>query len=262
MKRKILILFFGFLLFFPFAQQVEETVVAYADSANYQTEKDYIATDSILKTDYKTSNTTYPKTIDPNFKSKYKGPEFDYTTIKPKESLWEKLKRKLEKFLESIFGEVKPGAINDITLVAFRVIAIVVIGFFLYLIISYLVDKDGNFFFSKKNRKVHIRSGELHENIHEINFPETIANFERAKDFRSAVRYHFLYLLKKLNDGNIIVWNPEKTNKDYIKEISKTEHRDKYVEFAYYFDNVWYGEHTIDEPQYMNLRKNFIEAKF
>jgi hypothetical protein len=77
------------------------------------------------------------------------------------------------------------------------------------------------FCLEKKNRKINIKNQDLEENIHEINFPEAILKLEKQHDYRSAIRYHFLQALKKLSDKNLITWNPEKTNRDYLREIEK-----------------------------------------
>jgi hypothetical protein len=66
----------------------------------------------------------------------------------------------------------------------------------LYFIIKYILGKDGNFIFGKKNKKLNLNVEELHENIHEINFPESIAKFELAHDYRSAVRISSCLFLK------------------------------------------------------------------
>ena len=251
-------LFFFLILNFSSAFSQEEEYPYVEDSAFVETDYDNkLKVDSILKNNPETTNTIYPKTFDPNFKNKYKGEEFDYTTIKPKESLWEKITRRIKKIIESVFGELNPGKATSITEVVLKLFGIIVIGFALYFIIRYIVGKDGNFFFSRKNKKVNIQSGDLHENIHEINFPETILEFEKKGDFRSAIRYQFLFLLKKLSDKKLIDWNPEKTNRDYLYELKSEKLKENYKQLAYIFDNVWYGEFDIDENDYQYYKTKF-----
>ena len=166
--------------------------------------------------------------------------------------------------METIFGEMDPVKSIQITELVLRILAIIIAGFVLYFLLRFLMGENGNLFFGKKNKKIGIKTSDLHENIHEINFPETIAKFEREKDYRSAIRYQFLFVLKKLTDKKIISWNPEKTNKDYVVELkieNETLNR-QFSELVYIFDNVWYGEFEINQDSYQNFKQKFTEIKF
>lgn len=240
----------------------EEPYDMILDSLSMEYGGEKIKTDSILRSGYETSNPLYPKKIDPNYRSKYKGEDFDYTTIKPKESFWDKVKRRISKILEAIFGKFDGMGVNKWTEIILRIFLVLIAGVVLYFLIKLLFDKEGNFIFSKKNKKADISATELHENIHEINFPESILGFEKAKDFRSAIRYQFLFVLKKMTDKNIIHWNPEKTNKDYLKELENTSHKKPYRDLALIFDYVWYGEFEINEQQYQKFKNQFQESGF
>ncbi|MCJ8154289.1 DUF4129 domain-containing protein [Chryseobacterium sp. SSA4.19] len=233
----------------------------YVDSLNTGHYKNMYRADSVLAKNPVTENTLYPKKFKENIPSRYKGKDFDYTTVKPRMSFWEKLMQKIYKIIESIFGETVFTKSGNIAGILVRLFAILLVGFLLYFIIKYLVGKEGNFFFGKKNKKVNIKDEELHENIHEINFPESILQFEKAGDFRSAVRYQFLFILKKLNDRKLIVWNPEKTNKDYVAELKAPHLKDAFYDLSYIFDYVWYGEFSITEESYLKFKNQYQSFK-
>ena len=101
----------------------------------------------------------------------------------------------------------------------------------------------------------------MYENIHEINFPESILGFERSGDYRSAIRYHFLFVLKKLSDKKRINWNPEKTNKDYVRELKADHLQEEFSKLSYIFDYVWYGEFSIDEESYEKFKEQYQSFK-
>ena len=271
MKFRFLLFILLFLSHFSFAQEEKETVieevVIEADTLAETVDDEIVShymnmapADSILAVDSITHNTVYPKTFDKSFQSKYKPPDFDYTTTKPKESFLKKLFRKIGQWLDSVLG-TSISATNSFTEVILKLLGILLIAFLAYLLIRYLVGKDGNFFFTKRNKKLNIDDANLHENIHEINFPTTISQFESQKDFRNAVRYRFLFTLKKLNDKQLIEWNPEKTNKDYVKELSKTAHNKDFGRLSTIFDYVWYGEFDINESDYQYFRSTFENFK-
>lgn len=229
----------------------------YLDSINTGHYRNMYRADSILQKNPVSENTVYPKNFKPNIPSRYQGKDFDYTTVKPRMSFWEKLMNKIGRLLESIFGQTVFTKTGNVAGILIRFFAILLVGFLLYFIIKYLIANGGISFFGKKNRKLDIRDEELHENIHEINFPESILKFEKSGDFRSAVRYQFLYALKKLSDKKLIIWNPEKTNKDYLAELKVPQLKNQFYDLAYIFDYVWYGEFIIDESSYLKFKNQF-----
>ena len=117
--------------------------------------------------------------------------------------------------------------------------------------------KDGNFFFSKKNKKLKIGTEDLKENIHEINFDKSISDFEAKANYRMATRYQFLSLLKKLSDKKLIDWNIEKTNRDYSRELKNVTQKTQFDRLTYIFENVWYGEIDLDEQRYQSFKSYF-----
>lgn len=233
----------------------------YVDSMDTGHYRNMYRADSVLQKNPVGENTVYPKTFKPNVPSRYEGKDFDYTTVKPRMSFWEKLMNKIGRLLDSIFGETVFTKTGNIAGILFRLFVILLVGFLLYFIIKYAIANGGIPFFGKKNRKVDIRDEELHENIHEINFPESILKFEKAGDFRSAVRYQFLFVLKKLSDKKLIAWNPEKTNKDYLAELKAPYLKDRFYDLSYIFDYVWYGEFTIDEEAYLKFKNQYQSFK-
>ncbi|MDQ1163618.1 hypothetical protein QE422_003986 [Chryseobacterium sp. SORGH_AS 447] len=233
----------------------------YVDSIDTGHYRNMYRADSVLQKNPVSENTVYPKNFKPNVPSRYNGKDFDYTTVKPRMSFWEKLMDKIGRLLDSIFGKTIFTKTGNVAGVLIRFFAILLVGFLLYFIVKYLIANGGFSLFGKKNRKVDIREEELHENIHEINFPESILKFEKSGDFRSAVRYQFLFILKKLSDKKLITWNPEKTNKDYLAELKVPHLKNQFYDLSYIFDYVWYGEFTIDEASYMKFKDQYQSFK-
>ena len=232
------------------------------DSSFIYGEDEYVKSDSDLKKIPVTNEVVFPKKFAENFQSKYKSEEFDYTTIKPRESLWEKMKKKIAEIMRAIFGEVDPLKTSNYAEIILRFFAIIIIGLVIYFLLKFLLGKDGNYFFGKKNKKLNIAEQDLEENIHEINFPNSINDFERKKDYRSAIRYQFLFVLKKLSDKKLLEWNPEKTNKDYLAELKDKNHKSNFKELVYIFNNVWYGEFEVDEKSYNRFKEKFDRFQF
>jgi hypothetical protein len=138
-----------------------------------------------------------------------------------------------------------------------KVVSVLVIGTILYFLIKFLLSKNGNLFWSKKNNPTAIQDSDLQENIHEINFAKEISQFEQEKNFRFAIRYQFLWTLKKLSDRNLIQWNLDKTNQDYEKELLENPLHSAFSDLMKIFEYVWYGEFSINEKQYANYKSKF-----
>ena len=72
-------------------------------------------------------------------------------------------------------------------------------------------------------------------------FDKLIAEALRKGDFRLAIRYSFLKVLKVLQVKGKIDWHQEKTNHDYYLEIPDGD-KQKYSRILYYYEYIWYGE--------------------
>lgn len=259
LKPKFFAFFLVLFSFFGLAQGIDQhheqdeivdSIVAASKDGN-------VSPEYKIPENYSTNDVVTERNFTENFRNKYKGDDYNYTTIKPKTSLWERIAKRLQKIFDSIFGKVNFDKTNEVTALVLRIFAILLVAFLLYFLIKYLLTKDGNWFFSKSNRKVEIQENDLNEDIHAINFETSIAEFERTGNYRFAVRYRFLQLLKKLADKNIIDWNTEKTNKDYVAEMSKHALNSEFRDVSKIFEYVWYGEFEVNRESYNKFRQKF-----
>ena len=222
---------------------------------------DYITTQDLLEEGYVLNDSIIANTkFKENFQAKYATAEFDYTLSKPRESFWQKVKRKLSEWLSYFFRTSDAEALNKATIWLMRIVAIVIIGLVLYWIIRFLMNKEGSWFFSNKNKEINPKAFNITENIHEINFSELISTYETEKNFRYATRYQYLHLLKIFTDRKFLEWDPEKTNLDYINEVS-ADKKDAFKKLTNIFDYVWYGEFNVTEAEYERIKVEFKNLK-
>ena len=244
-----------FMLFWAFPQEVPTSILP--DSIVVDHHSRFLPTDSLLKKNYHTQSDIYTKKMESGFQKKYQGEEFDYNKIKPHDSLWNRIERRINQLIHTIFGKIDPLSQLQYIAIGVRVIAILLVSIALYFLIKFLASKNGNLLFSKKNKPHKIDGFDLQENIHEINFAQEIAQCEIEKKYRLAIRYRFLWMLKKLNDQKIIQWDIEKTNLDFVKELQPSPHLKSFVQLVHIFDFVWYGDFHINEGQYAQYKKQF-----
>ena len=226
----------------------------------YDNENGYNTTTKLLEEGISYQDSLTKRKFESDFQQKYQTPEFDYTLTKPRESLWSKIKRKLSEFLSRFIHTNDAKNLNNITLWVLRIIGIAIVGLVLYWLLRFLMSKEGTWFFSRKNKEILPEARTIAENIHEIDFNQLIGQYETEKDYRFAVRYHYLQLLKILTDRNLIQWDEDKTNLDYIDEI-KPDLRPDFVQLTHVFDYVWYGEFAVDSETYDKFKLQFNKFK-
>ncbi len=161
----------------------------------------------------------------------------------------------MEKIFGSNFAESLMKSIPD------REVVLYIITFALFtLIFTFFYKSKLRLLFynrSKKNKT----STLFEENIHEINFANDITIAEDEKKFRFAIRLHFLECLKLLDTNELLVWELQKTNRDYLQELSKHSLYLKFDELVTIFDYVWYGEFIPTEEQYKKISQQFLLVK-
>jgi len=92
-----------------------------------------------------------------------------------------------------------------------------------------------------------------HEDVHKIDFDKAIQKALKQNNYRLAIRFHYLNILKQLSLSGIIEHSIHKTNMEYMYELKEENIRSKFKEVAFIFDYIWYGETIIDKKDYLLL---------
>ncbi len=77
------------------------------------------------------------------------------------------------------------------------------------------------------------------------------------KDYRRAVRYLFLRALKDLATKELIAWRLDKTNRDYVRELKRTDLKEPLAELVRLFEFVWYGEFALNDASFDMAKRTF-----
>jgi hypothetical protein len=177
--------------------------------------------------------------------------DYKYDKIGPEpKSLWERLKewfwRRVDELLDTKGGSIALNILKYILII----VAIVLIVFL-------LLKNDIRALFYGKSASIPIDFKEFNDDIHKINFNELIANALSEKDFKRAVRLHFLKLLKELTDKNLISWKIDKTNNDYLMELANSRYNKHFKELAISYEYIWYGDFQLDETNFKITLEKF-----
>jgi len=77
------------------------------------------------------------------------------------------------------------------------------------------------------------------------------------KDYRLAVRYYYLLILKRLTDAELIEYEFDKTNSEYFKEISEASINSSFRKITTIYDYIWYGNFVVTQEDYQKAEDQF-----
>jgi len=89
-------------------------------------------------------------------------------------------------------------------------------------------------------------------------FEMPLINAIRLKDFRTAYRLRYLAVLQKLISKNLIFYKKEKTNYEYLLQLTGKNIYEPFRMLTFNFDGIWYGELPINESVYNELNVYFL----
>ncbi|WP_196890025.1 DUF4129 domain-containing protein [Aureivirga sp. CE67] len=202
------------------------------------------------------------KNFTPKNIEKYRtNPDYNYNQDFLLESSFEEFKRnlalKIRQFVFDSFEKDTAESIVKVLEFIFRYLPYILLIVVLFFITKFFIKK-GYFTLKSapKNRKV-ISFTEEEKIIKEADLPKLIQDAVKSGNYRLAIRYQYLFLLKILQDADKVIWAQQKTNEDYFKEISDTDLKNNFRIATDFYDHVWYGNFEISEVEYHSLIINF-----
>ncbi len=194
------------------------------------------------------------------FKNKYTDKEFIYEFKTPEKNAWDRFKEWLANFFKNIFKFTDGKSAANFVNILLRTIAIVIIIFVIYLIAKAIMNKEGQWIFGKNSDKKIINYDEIEKNLHLVDFEKLIQKSLESDEKRLTIRYYYLWLLKKMSEKQIIEWDVEKTNSDYLYEIKNEAQKEDFAYLSYLYNNIWYGEFELDENTFAKARNAFEKS--
>ncbi len=185
---------------------------------------------------------------------KYKNDKaFDYTDElqKEPETLWQRFLNWLSRVLRWFFDKVGDGGAIS------WIFYIIIFGILAFAVIKLLGLNYQSLFFKNKRLKNGLDLETYDEDIHSLDLNKIIADAESNQEYRKAVRYLYLKLLKILTDREIIIWEINKTNKDYRKEMRKSKYNKDFNKLTHTYEYVWYGDFKIDQSKFSRIKPDF-----
>jgi hypothetical protein len=193
--------------------------------------------------------------LDENLGQKYQEKDFNYD-IKDGESqnILARFLNWLMNGLRDVFGiELPPGITQLLEYIIYALMGALAI----YLLVRFLTGETAFSIFRKKEASI-VDPNFAEEHIESLDLDALISDALRQKDYRLAIRYQYLKVLKTLSQHQIIEWHYEKTNQDYEKEIEVPKIKLLFKDVSYLYDHIWYGEQEIDVQKYEAAQLKFV----
>lgn len=130
------------------------------------------------------------------------------------------------------------------------VLWVLIVGVFLALVIYYMAESG---LFRRKNKLPEEKGGDLEEmpeDIFAINYQKEIDKAVANGDYRLAVRLHYLHLLKKMTSKNLIRYEQDKTNMDYLMQLHGTAYYHDFFRVTLHYEYSWYGKFAVNAETY------------
>ena len=242
MKYKLLHII---LLSFWFVFNAEATISTFYKSAIKQNDS--------LQVD---QSNVYPKSFD-NLKEKYNESDFIYERSQQNSGWWTRLKKAVSDFFSNLFNLKNAGQASRATDIAIKIAGVIIFLLVIYFVFKAIVNKEGKWVFGKSSDKSIIPVTDIESNLHLTDFKSLIKQAENDNNYRLAIRYYYLWLLKKLAQEEIIEYDVEKTNSDYQNEITSKVIGKQFAYTSYLYNYIWYGEFNIDLKEFNKAKESF-----
>ncbi|MCM4160662.1 DUF4129 domain-containing protein [Antarcticibacterium flavum] len=183
---------------------------------------------------------------------------FDYLNEIEKDSWWTRFKKwldmKYQQFLNWLFGEYQANSILTFLLKLLPyLIIIAILGFIVWLFIR--LNPGASFLGEMEQPGVIFNEEE--EIIQKADISGLIEEAIARGDYRLAVRYYYLRLLKQLDSNGIINYEYQKTNADYLAEIKENELQNSVRRIIRLYNFIWYGNFEVSAGDFNRVQENF-----
>lgn len=189
-------------------------------------------------------------------------PDYNYEVEVAENTWWNDVKAWFynwyRRIMEWIFGV--DAAVGPMAFFL-KLIPYLLLFFLIFLLIRFFINANLRNMKNAEINKSAVGLSEEENIIKNENIDDLIQQALANNDYRLAVRYYYLQILKLLSEKEIIAWELQKTNSDYLYEISQIDLKTPFATVTRWYDYIWYGDFDIDETKYKKVAVTFDELK-
>lgn len=189
----------------------------------------------------------------------YTGEDFIYERTVENSGWWTRFKQWLSDLIKGWFDMQNSDEAYNLTDLMLKTGGVIIFLLVVYFIFKAVMNNEGQWVFGKSSDKNIIPVTDIESNLSITDFNKLTKQAENNEEFRLAVRYYYLWLLKRLSNFEIIEYDVDKTNSDYYNEISLKEVKDQFSYASYLYNYIWYGEFNVNEVDFKKAKKTFVQ---
>jgi hypothetical protein len=132
------------------------------------------------------------------------------------------------------------------------------IGFVLFILYKLFLTEGA---FSKTPTSIKENTPNAEEEVitSDSDFEVLVKQAVQTGNYRLAVRYQYLKTLHKLADKNMVGLATDKTNYQYVREITNQNYQQGFAALTLNYEYVWYGGFNIDVIIYKRMENSFSQ---
>lgn len=131
---------------------------------------------------------------------------------------------------------------------------LVVVALLVFLMLRFITP--GLFSRGKGNKHEQIEARPL-ETLKRDELDEALRSAVQARAFRLAVRIYYLIIVRELSARRFIHWHPEKTNRQYLVEMSEHPLQPLFAQSTRTYERVWFGEESLSGSRFPEIESGF-----
>ncbi len=151
----------------------------------------------------------------------------------------------------------------DFSGLAKGIMVVLIIGLVVFLLLQLMKVNFKGLLKKKSDKAKVVTVAPLKEvdeiDINNMEFEDLVQQAIDKGQFRTAVRLLYLRTLRLLSDQSLISWKHEKTNHQYLRELSDVSLKPLFSDVTLIFEYAWYGEVPVDKDEFNQARASFMK---
>lgn len=186
--------------------------------------------------------------------------DFNYVEVFEESETWTNFKQWVYDILSTIFewffeGEEAVGALATFI----KSLPYIVGGLLLILAIWTFSKMDsGQLLFNKPQTVPQVFMSDDEELINHQDIQSLIDEAIASGNYRLAIRFYYLLALQKMSGKELIDWQAQKTNHEYIYEVKDQQVRKQFRHITDLYDYIWYGNFEVDAQSFKKAQSSFL----
>ncbi len=128
------------------------------------------------------------------------------------------------------------------------------IGIVVFVIYRLFLGRDGLFASPVKNKKLEVEAEPLTD---ENYIDQQLNQAVNSGNYRMAIRFLYLQTLSKMADKGWLQLSPDKTNYQYVNELTQKQFKKEFARVTLHYEYAWYGDFAIGRDVFDPVKKEF-----